>query len=193
MKKLLFAAAAATAFAAAPASAAQIVDLDGVANASTNGANGVAVNLAAGTYNLSFTQGAYTAFTRFSNVSGCDGAGANCRTGYENSARYIIDGVTYLFGDGAGTGGIGPVSGGAYYNSAANSFANAGKYVQSFVVGAGQPVTFYLYDDNLRDNSGGVSLQLTAVPEPGTWAMMILGFGIVGGAMRRRQKTLRFA
>ncbi len=26
-----------------------------------------------------------------------------------------------------------------------------------------------------------------AVPEPGTWAMMILGFGAVGGAMRRRQ------
>ncbi|MBY0520051.1 MAG: PEPxxWA-CTERM sorting domain-containing protein, partial [Sphingomonas sp.] len=25
-----------------------------------------------------------------------------------------------------------------------------------------------------------------AVPEPATWAMMIGGFGIVGGAMRRR-------
>jgi hypothetical protein len=29
----------------------------------------------------------------------------------------------------------------------------------------------------------------TAVPEPATWAMMILGFGLVGGAMRR-PKTL---
>lgn len=33
------------------------------------------------------------------------------------------------------------------------------------------------------------SLNFTAaVPEPGTWAMMIAGFGIVGGTMRRRQK-----
>jgi hypothetical protein len=28
-----------------------------------------------------------------------------------------------------------------------------------------------------------------AVPEPGTWMMMILGIGVVGGAMRRRQKA----
>nr|WP_084192404.1 PEPxxWA-CTERM sorting domain-containing protein [Parasphingorhabdus marina] len=27
-----------------------------------------------------------------------------------------------------------------------------------------------------------------AVPEPATWAMMIGGFGLVGGAMRRRKK-----
>jgi hypothetical protein len=35
-----------------------------------------------------------------------------------------------------------------------------------------------------------------AVPEPATWALMILGFGAVGGAMRRRQTvkaTVRFA
>jgi hypothetical protein len=27
------------------------------------------------------------------------------------------------------------------------------------------------------------------VPEPSTWAMMILGFGLIGGALRRRTKT----
>lgn len=32
-----------------------------------------------------------------------------------------------------------------------------------------------------------------AVPEPATWAMMIAGFGLVGGAMRRRKMTVRFA
>jgi hypothetical protein len=33
-----------------------------------------------------------------------------------------------------------------------------------------------------------------AVPEPATWGLMILGFGLVGGAMRRRQKiSLRYA
>ncbi len=30
-----------------------------------------------------------------------------------------------------------------------------------------------------------------AVPEPGVWAMMILGFGFVGNALRRRRPTVR--
>jgi hypothetical protein len=30
----------------------------------------------------------------------------------------------------------------------------------------------------------------TAVPEPAAWAMMILGVGAVGGALRRRQKVI---
>jgi hypothetical protein len=33
-------------------------------------------------------------------------------------------------------------------------------------------------------------LVLTAVPEPGTWAMMLLGFGAVGAALRRNRKKL---
>jgi hypothetical protein len=30
---------------------------------------------------------------------------------------------------------------------------------------------------------------VAAIPEPGTWMMMLAGFGIVGGAMRRRMRT----
>jgi hypothetical protein len=33
----------------------------------------------------------------------------------------------------------------------------------------------------------------TAVPEPATWGMMILGFGLVGGLMRRRSTKVAFA
>ena len=32
-------------------------------------------------------------------------------------------------------------------------------------------------------------LQIAAVPEPGTWAMMLLGFGAAGVAMRRRKRS----
>ncbi|MCU6452863.1 PEPxxWA-CTERM sorting domain-containing protein [Sphingomonas sp. A2-49] len=38
--------------------------------------------------------------------------------------------------------------------------------------------------------SGTVAAAPSAVPEPATWAMMILGMGAVGFAMRRRQKTV---
>lgn len=31
-----------------------------------------------------------------------------------------------------------------------------------------------------------------AVPEPATWAMMILGFGAIGGALRKRRRTARY-
>lgn len=44
-----------------------------------------------------------------------------------------------------------------------------------------------------KSGGGGVG---GAVPEPSTWAMMILGFGMIGGVMRRRQRQslqLRYA
>lgn len=31
----------------------------------------------------------------------------------------------------------------------------------------------------------------SAIPEPGTWAMMILGFGLIGGAMRTRRRKVK--
>ncbi len=38
------------------------------------------------------------------------------------------------------------------------------------------------------------NVSITAVPEPATWAMMILGFGIAGAALRRRPAvTVRYA
>lgn len=46
-------------------------------------------------------------------------------------------------------------------------------------------------------NNEGVlidAVSVGAVPEPATWAMMILGFGVVGGAMRRRtRQTVSYA
>lgn len=46
----------------------------------------------------------------------------------------------------------------------------------------------YLYSFNLsRDEAGALGF-FNAVPEPATWAQMIAGFGIIGGAMRRRPR-----
>jgi len=32
-----------------------------------------------------------------------------------------------------------------------------------------------------------------AVPEPASWALMLGGFGVVGGAMRSRKRSVSFA
>lgn len=45
--------------------------------------------------------------------------------------------------------------------------------------------------DNVGPLLDNVSLQISAIPEPGTWAMMIAGFGLIGGTMRRRLRKLR--
>lgn len=65
-------------------------------------------------------------------------------------------------------------------------------------VASGSPVftlTYGLRDSNPTANQPFLLSQrvnvrsVQAVPEPGTWLMMLAGFGIVGGAMRRRMKT----
>jgi hypothetical protein len=44
----------------------------------------------------------------------------------------------------------------------------------------------------IRDGSAS-GIGTPAVPEPATWAMMIAGFGLVGGVMRRRRASVAFA
>lgn len=39
---------------------------------------------------------------------------------------------------------------------------------------------------------GEIRAQLAYVPEPGTWAMMVLGFGVLGAGMRRRRELAFF-
>jgi hypothetical protein len=45
----------------------------------------------------------------------------------------------------------------------------------------------------LTFNGTGVVQPTPGVPEPATWAMMIGGLGLVGGAMRRRVRTVTYA
>ncbi len=42
---------------------------------------------------------------------------------------------------------------------------------------------------NLSVNGNAAAASPGAVPEPATWAMMLIGFGAIGGAMRRRKAT----
>lgn len=42
----------------------------------------------------------------------------------------------------------------------------------------------------LTDTETGISRILAPVPEPSTWAMMLVGFGAIGLRLRRKQRTL---
>jgi hypothetical protein len=51
-------------------------------------------------------------------------------------------------------------------------------------------LNLYYWDSNSADNSQYITAEVSgsaAVPEPATWAFMIVGFGLMGGALRARR------
>ena len=63
-----------------------------------------------------------------------------------------------------------------------NVAAAAGQTIQSIVVMSNAPI-----DDVSQVRLGGILAAL--VPEPASWAMMILGFGATGATLRLRRRT----
>ena len=58
--------------------------------------------------------------------------------------------------------------------------------------------SYKYYDFASTSNNGGknfliAAVTLTAVPEPSTWGLFVLGFGALGSAMRRRRASVAYA
>jgi len=72
-------------------------------------------------------------------------------------------------------------------------------HVYSFQLNTGVTTPVQLHfgvsDGNFSDNGGSFELTVSqaAIPEPATWAMMIVGFGLVGAGMRRRMPVASLA
>ncbi len=207
-KLVRFGAVAAFALGAAQAQAETIV------NVSAQSPTGSTFFLDAGDYSFSFIGtaqgGAYNAGNAWADVAGCDGAGANCSRGWLNALFIDL---------GNANGDFDRTNGYAFWpdnaattpfyatDVAANAAATTGGYTVSPLTGgsysaekapftlnlaSGQAVNFFIKDTYYSDNQGGVSLSLSrvaGVPEPATWAMMLVGFGLVGAATRRRGAT----
>ena len=63
----------------------------------------------------------------------------------------------------------------------------AGASTVNFAFNPQQTLQFFRFE-GVQDNGGGRVLEIDgAVPEPSTWLTMILGFGLLGGMLRRRK------
>lgn len=89
-----------------------------------------------------------------------------------------IDGFAAPYGALVGQIGAGPGS----YRLLGTSFTGPAWATGTLVL--------YYWDTFTADNSNQVDVNITAVPEPATWGLMIAGFGLAGAALRRRRAAL---
>lgn len=105
-------------------------------------------------------------------------------TAGQNYAAFLS--TYYTTGTGqASVSSCNPFGGGACAISNANP--NLGRAIIGNALGASlNELTFAQVVNGSQDLT--FSATISAVPEPASWALMILGFGFVGGAMRRRSR-----
>ena len=179
--------------------AATIVDV------SATSPDGTTLSLAAGRYEVAVVGiaggGAYDAYSLWSHQYAwddprtgdpCLGDGSQCRYGYQDEFVTTIDGQSTLYRLAADAAPASP----GYFRyttaSAAAAAAIAGPYetLLGFTLAGPKAVTFRVNDSSWWDNDGGVSLRVTAVPEPADWLLMTFGLGLVGAGARRRGRAV---
>lgn len=112
----------------------------------------------------------------------------------------IVHGKLSINGQNVGTGGYGygytaninlPSFQLSYFNEIPNSTAAAGLVEFSFGTTRGGILYSGAINSLVKVGTvaGFIEPSVSVLPEPASWAMMIGGFGVVGGAMRRRNKV----
>ena len=161
----------------------------------------VNTDLAASPYTFSFMGGTFNfdapgGFPNYLAVS--TSSAAAVRTVFGNPSTDFTNRGTVVY-DQNTLGGFG-----SFANATTVPFTNGENFLGLRVTSGGQDYYGFAYTTNnilngfAFETAPGVGITATtafaAVPEPTTWALMILGFGVVGAGLRRRQKaTIAFA
>lgn len=91
---------------------------------------------------------------------------------------------------------LGPLPGGTTTNVPATGFStdqNEFRQVNNVPISAGTYRVRFQGTPGTQNGGFGGNVAFTAasaVPEPGTWLMMLVGFGLLGGALRRKKQTV---
>lgn len=191
MNRTLLLAAAASALVAAPAVAAPVVvgvvTVDAQANSTTGGSPlATGITLTKGiTYRV--TQSPLDLWSSGELPRFSDGNGIVPRVAVDNDDSGQPGGTQ--IGGNFGTYTQGAVT--ANYGSlvATDALGNPTQFLgvnNNFTVGQTGTLNLGYLDSNNYDNTGAISFTISAVPEPASWALMMLGFGAVGATLRRR-------
>jgi hypothetical protein len=183
MRKLLLAGTALLGLAVSPASAAIVANL-GVNPTSATGAFSHAVGGTTFDDQITFQLVGSSQFLTIASVTNNFADAASRITNFSGSVFRIVGEI----GGGDDIRVIGPVA------ATANCGANCQGFGGSAILTAGN---YYLDISGIGGGTSGyggtLSTSVSAVPEPSTWAMMILGFFGVGFmAYRRRNQTAAF-
>lgn len=154
-----------------------------------------------GTYNIMATEDLYTAWSRWRTNTGCDEpAGTLCNRGFEHSFAFFMPETAEPVGEVNKTH-IAPTDNTKtnlvnyelpfrpYFHETEEDALAAvtGMVMASFTLDSEQAVGFYIHDNIIKDNRGGVSIQVAAIPLPAGLPLLLAGLG--GLAVIRRKKT----
>lgn len=114
-----------------------------------------------------------------------DPTGNRTATGSVTFDRNVLGVIRTTAGQVASDGLFGP---GLSFSNVINRGLEAGDQVVAWTPGSNT------VSINWNASNPGDTLRVltAAVPEPASWGMMILGFGLIGGAMRARKRSVRF-
>lgn len=154
-----------------------------------------------GTYDIMATEDLFLAWSRWTSNTGCDTpAGTLCNRGFEHSFAFFMPETAEPVGevnktltaptDNTKTNLVNyaaPLTPFFHVDPQAALDSVTGLVMASFTLESTQDVGFYIHDNIIRDNRGGVSIEVSAVPLPATLPLLLAGLG--GLAFIRRKKA----